>query len=148
MWHTKDFIQRLKWATKIIHLIKASILYYFLNPPNSTAPRTIDCPPCILGQSHFLSHPFHVASASDMVGCCVLWSIDGCLNHYEFWLILFCPRYIDGRKATTAFSPMVVALRAVSPNYSQSLWLTFGWLLCFPIQRKPSKLMAPLLSLF
>ncbi len=45
-WHMKDFIQRLKRATKIIFLIKASILYYSLNPPNSTAPRTIKyCPP-------------------------------------------------------------------------------------------------------
>ncbi len=55
-----------------------------------------------------------------------------------------CPRNIDGRKTATAFPPMVAALRAFSPNYSQSLWPTFGcWLLCFPIQRKPSKLMAP-----
>jgi hypothetical protein len=44
---------------------------------------------------------------------------------------------------------MIVALRAISPNYSQALWPTFGWLLRFPIQRKkPSKLMAPSLSLF
>jgi hypothetical protein len=60
----------------------------------------------------------------------------------------FLPRYIDGQKAATAFPPMVVALRAISPNYSQSLWPTFGWLLRFPIQRKPSKLMAQSLSLF
>jgi hypothetical protein len=33
----------------------------------------------------------------------------------------FCTQYIDGRKAATAFPPMVGALRAASPNYSQSL---------------------------
>ena len=71
--HAKDFIQRLKRATKIIHLIKASILYYSLNPPNSTAPRTIEyCSPCIPRRSHFLFYPYPVASTSDMVGCCVL----------------------------------------------------------------------------
>jgi hypothetical protein len=66
----------------------------------------------------------------------------------NFDLFFFCPRYIDGRKAATAFPPIVVALRAISPNYSQLLWPTFGWLLRFPIQRKPPKLMAPSLSLF
>ena len=49
-WHSKYFIRRLKRATKIIHLIKASILYYSLNPPNLTAPRTIEyCPPASPG---------------------------------------------------------------------------------------------------
>jgi hypothetical protein len=43
---------------------------------------------------------------------------------------------------------MIVALRAISPSYSQLLWPTFGWLLRFPIQRKPSKVMALSLSLF
>jgi len=43
--HTKDFIQRLKRATKIIHLTKASILYYSLDPPNSTAPRLSNIAP-------------------------------------------------------------------------------------------------------
>jgi hypothetical protein len=43
---------------------------------------------------------------------------------------------------------MVVALGTISHTYSQLLWPTFGWLLRFPIQRKPSKLMAPSLSLF
>ena len=90
--HTKDFIQRLKWATKIIHLITASILYYSLDPPSITAPRMIEYrPPCIPRRSHFLSYPYPVASASDMVGCCVLWSIGGCLSHDEFRFILFLP---------------------------------------------------------
>ena len=142
--HTKDFIQRLKWATKIIHLIKASILQYSLDPPYSTTPRTIKYrPPCIPRWSHFLSYPYPVAYASDMVGCCVLWSIGGCLNHDKFRFILFLPLIYQWPKSFTAFPPLIVALCAISPNYSQSLWPTFGWLLCFPIQRKPSKLMAP-----
>jgi hypothetical protein len=50
--------ERLKRATKIIHLIMASILYNFLNPPNLTAPRKIEyCPPCIPRQLHFLFYP-------------------------------------------------------------------------------------------
>ena len=104
--HTKDFIQRLKRATKIIHLIKASILYYSLNPPNSTAPRTIKYrPPCIPRRSHFLSYPFPFASASDMVGCCVLRSIGGCLNHDEFQLILFLPPIHRWPKSCNSFPP-------------------------------------------
>jgi hypothetical protein len=45
MRHTKDFILRLKRATKIIHLIKASILYYSLDPPNLIAPRRSNIAP-------------------------------------------------------------------------------------------------------
>jgi hypothetical protein len=44
-WHTKDFIQILKPAKKIINLMAASIFYYSLPPPNSTAPRTIEYHP-------------------------------------------------------------------------------------------------------
>ena len=105
-------------------------------------------PPCIPRWSHFLSYPYPVAYASDMVGCCVLWSIGGCLNHDKFRFILFLPLIYQWPKSFTAFPPLIVALCAISPNYSQSLWPTFGWLLRFPIQRKPSKLMAPSLSLF
>jgi hypothetical protein len=48
----------------------------------------------------------------------------------------------------TASSPIVIVLRAIPPNYIPSLRLTFGWLLCSPIQWKPLKPKAPLLSLF
>jgi hypothetical protein len=41
-WHMKDFFQRLKSAEEIINLIKASVLYYSLHPPNSNAPRMIE----------------------------------------------------------------------------------------------------------
>ena len=48
----------------------------------------------------------------------------------------------------TASSPIVIALRAASPNYIPSLRPTFGWLLRPTIQRKPSKLKVPSLSIF
>ncbi len=70
--HTKDFFQRLKPAKKIINLIKASILYYSLPPPNSTAPKTIEYRrPCVPCRSRVLSDPSPVAPASNLVGCCV-----------------------------------------------------------------------------
>ena len=73
-WHTKDFIQRLKPAKKIISLIKASILYYSLPPPNLTAPRTMDSPfPSIPQQPHVLSYPPSVAPA-------------------QIWLVVVCNR--------------------------------------------------------
>ena len=56
-WHTKDFIQILKPAKKIINLMAASIFYYSLPPPNSTAPGAIEYrPPCIPRQSRVLSY--------------------------------------------------------------------------------------------
>ncbi len=104
----KDFIRRLKWATKIIHLISASIVYYSLDPPNSTTPRTIEYhPPCIPLRSHFHSYPYPIASASDMVGCCVLWLIGGWLNHGEFWFILlFAPDTSMVEKLQQLFPPL------------------------------------------
>jgi hypothetical protein len=72
MPHTKDFFQKLKLAKEIINLIKATILYYSLHPPNSTAPRTIEYrSPCIPRLSRVLSYPSPVAPASNLVGCCV-----------------------------------------------------------------------------
>ena len=44
-WHMKDFIQILKPAKKMINLMAASIFYYSLPHPNSTAPRTIEYRP-------------------------------------------------------------------------------------------------------
>ena len=56
-WHTKDFIQILKPAKKMINLMAASIFYYSLPPPNSTAPGAIEYrPPCIPRQSRVLSY--------------------------------------------------------------------------------------------
>ncbi len=70
--HTKDFFQKLESAKEIINLIKASILYYSLHPPNSTAPRTIEYrSACIPRWSRVLSYPSPVAPASNLVGCCV-----------------------------------------------------------------------------
>jgi len=47
-----------------------------------------------------------------------------------------------------ASSPIAIALRAVSPYYNPTLRLLLGWLLCPPIQKKPSKSEAPSPSLF
>ena len=48
----------------------------------------------------------------------------------------------------TASSPIVIALRAVSPYYNPTLRPLLCWLLCPPIQKKPSKSEAPSPSLF
>jgi hypothetical protein len=68
------------------------------------------------------------------------------LSHDEFCFIYFFAPKFDGRNDTTASSPIVIVLRAIPPNYIPSLRPTFGWLLCPPIQWKPSKPKAPLLS--
>jgi len=66
MRHTKDFIQRLKRATKIIHLIMASILYYSLDPPNLTAPRRSNiAPPAFPGGR--TSSPIPILSLTPLV---------------------------------------------------------------------------------
>jgi hypothetical protein len=49
---------------------------------------------------------------------------------------------------TAASSPIVIVLRTIPPNYIPSLRPTFEWLLCPPIQWKPTKPKALLLSLF
>ena len=59
----------------------------------------------------------------------------------------FCPKS-DGRKDSTASSPIATALRAVSPNYMPTIRLTFGWLLHSPMQQEPSNCEAPSPSLF
>ena len=56
-WHTKDFIQILKPAKKMINLMAASIFYYSLPPPNSTALGAIEYrPPCVPRQSRVLCY--------------------------------------------------------------------------------------------
>jgi hypothetical protein len=69
-------------------------------------------------------------------------------SHDEFRFIYFFAKKIDGRNDMTRSSPIAIVLRAIPPNYIPSLWPTFGWLLCPPIQWKPLKPKAPLLSRF
>jgi hypothetical protein len=70
------------------------------------------------------------------------------LSHDKFCFIhYFAPKF-DGQNDTTASSPIVIVLRAIPPNYIPSLRPTFDWLLCPPIQWKPLKSKALLLSLF
>ena len=70
------------------------------------------------------------------------------VSHDEFCFISFFAPKFDGRNDTTASSPIVIVLHAIPPNYIPLLRLTFGWLLCPPIQWKPLKPKALLLSLF
>ena len=65
------------------------------------------------------------------------------ISQYSF----FCPKS-DGGKDATATSPIIFALRSASSKYILTMRPTFGWLLCPPIQQKPSKSEAPLPSQF
>ena len=61
--HTKDFIQLLNTAKKMINFIMASIILY-IRPPNSTAPeRSNAAPPCVPRRSNILSYPSPITSA-------------------------------------------------------------------------------------
>ncbi len=70
------------------------------------------------------------------------------LSHNKLCFIHFFAPKFDGQNDTTASSPIVIVLRTVPPNYIPLLRSTFGWLLCFPIQWKPSKPKASSLTLF
>ena len=65
----------------------------------------------------------------------------------EFRKSIFCPE-TDGRNDAMASSPIVITLHAVYPKYNLTMRSIFGWLLCPPIQQKPSKSEAPSPSLF
>jgi hypothetical protein len=68
------------------------------------------------------------------------------LSHNEFFFNFFFAPKFDGQNDKTVSSPIVIVLHAVPPNYIPLP--TFGWLLFPPIQWKPSKPKALLLSLF
>jgi hypothetical protein len=70
------------------------------------------------------------------------------LSHDNFCFINFFAPKFEGQNNTTASSPIMIVLHAIPPNYIPLFRPTFGWLLCSPIQWKPSKPKAPLLSLF
>ena len=65
----------------------------------------------------------------------------------EFQKSIFCPE-TDGQNDAMASSPIVITLHAVYPKYNLTMRSIFGWLLCPPIQQKPSKSEAPAPSLF
>ena len=83
----------LKLAKKIINLLKASIFYIFLPPPNLTAPRTIEYrSPCVPRRSYVLSNPLPITSA-------FIWLVVACSrqlaaaeSHDEFRFIHFFAR--------------------------------------------------------
>jgi hypothetical protein len=68
--HTKDFIQLLKTAKKIINYIKAFMLFYILPPPNLTgAPERSNAPPL---RSLTVARPLlFLHNRARVVGCCV-----------------------------------------------------------------------------
>jgi hypothetical protein len=120
----------------------------FLLYPNSIAPKTIKYRPCAPHQSRVLSYPSPAAPACIWLVVVFNRRLAAALIHDEFCFIYFFAPKFDGRNDATASSPIVIVLRAVPPNFIPLLRPTFGWLLCPPIQWKPSKPKAPSLSLF
>ncbi len=98
--------------------MKASILFYSLPPPNSTAPRTIEYRyPCVPRWSRFLSKSLPQHSRVHSVLCCAYSLICGCISLSKFCFIYFFAPYFNSRNDATASSPIVIALRVVSPNF-------------------------------
>jgi hypothetical protein len=69
-------------------------------------------------------------------------------SHDDFRYIKFFVPEFDGQNNGTASSPIVIALRAVSPHLYPNNTVALRWLLHSPIQQKPSKSKAQLPSLF
>ena len=82
-----------------------------------------------------------------LVRCCVFLLICGRIKPRWIFMYLFFCKLFQWPKRCDASSPIVIALRAVSPNYIPSLRPNLGWLLCPPIHWKPSKCKTPSLSL-
>jgi hypothetical protein len=62
--HMKDFLLLCKLAREMIYLVKASILFYFLQQPNSIVSKTIILSlPCAPHWSRIISYPSPVAPA-------------------------------------------------------------------------------------
>ena len=90
---------------------------------------------------------FEVHRRIHLVSFCMQFTIGSHLKPRQLSLYsFFCPES-DGRKDSTASSPIATALRAVSPNYMPTIRLTFGWLLHSPMQQEPSNCEAPSPSL-
>ena len=90
--HTKEFIQILKPASKIITLMAASILFYSLPNPNTTAPRSIKyCFPCVSRRTCILCYPFHIVLTLFWLVCAIVnWRTPKATTN--FILLIFCPK--------------------------------------------------------
>ena len=86
-----------------------------------------------------LAHHFRIS----LVGCCVQSTNGGPLKPRRISLFHFYAPKSDGRKDATASSPIVIVVRAVSPEYNPTIRPLFGWLLRRPVQQEPSKSEAP-----
>ena len=125
--HAKDIIQILKPAREIIFLMKASILLYFSPPSQLDCPQNdrFAFPQRSLTTARSILSPLSF-SGVNVVGCCVQSLIGGRLMPRLILFYLSFAPYLNGRNDVTASSPIVIALRAASPNYIPSLRLTFG----------------------
>ncbi len=151
--HTKDFIQILKLAKKTINLLKASILYasilYFYPPSQLDGPHNNRIPlplrsPMVV---HFLpSLTHHLRVHGWLLRAVNDWRPPKATTN--FGIFIFLPEIRYGQNDLTASSPIAATLRAVSPKYIPTTRLTFGWLLCPPIQQEPLNCKAPSPSLF
>ena len=89
---------------------------------------------CISHLSSNLSYPSPVTPVA-------FWLIvGGRLKPWWIPLYLFFAPSFDGQKDAIAYSPIIITLHAISPNWILMIRLIFGRLLHPPIQRKPSNL--------
>jgi hypothetical protein len=93
-----------------------------------------------------LSFPYRFCV--NLVGCCMHLLIGGRLKSQQFFFINLFASESNGRIDLTAFSPIVIALRAASLKHIPTIRPLSGWLLCPTIKQKPSKSDAPPPSLF
>ena len=110
--------------------MKASILFYSLPPPNSTAPRTIEYrSPCIPCRSRVLSNPSLYTPTCICLD--LVFFVDLRLHKARRILFyIFFATYFYGGNDATASSPIGITLHAVSPNYIPLLRPSLSWLLC------------------
>ena len=107
--------------------MKASILQYFLPPPNLITPRPIECrPPCVPRRSHVLSHPSPIASA-------LIWLVVVCgcrlaaaSSNNKFRCIYFLseirwPKRCDG--VLPYRHSCARRLSVINPNDAAAFWL-------------------------
>ena len=90
----------------------------------------------------------HHRARDNLVGCCVQLSIGGRLKQQRILIYSFFAPKSDGQKGVMAFSPIVFALRAASPEYyTPTIRPAFSWLLRLSMQQEPSQSEAPSPSL-
>ena len=82
----------------------------------------------------------HHRARDNLVGCCVQLSIGGRLKQQRILIYSFFAPKSDGQKGVMAFSPIVFALRAASPEYyTPTIRPAFSWLLRLSMQQEPSQ---------